>query len=160
MLTSRWNLFRNWKRREKLKRRRTTQNIAGWKQWSKNGKKTSFYRKLMTFRVLRRETMKKKTKKNKGKERMKSRQQIIITFTSRWSLFCRCRKEKENITGVKIEMEVQRNILKHSEIQFCGRFSVVQSLFNGTEKHISLGSLTYMIKYDQLTSLLPTRKKN
>lgn len=66
----------------------------------------------MTFRVLRRETMKKKTKKNKGKERMKSRQQIIITFTSRWSLFCRWRKQKENITGVKIEMEVQRNILK------------------------------------------------
>ena len=55
---------------------------------------------------------KKKTKKNKGKERMKSRKQTIITFTSRWSRFCRWRKEKENITGVKIEMEVQRNILK------------------------------------------------
>lgn len=43
---------------------------------------------------------------------MKSRQQIIITFTSRWSRFCRWRKETENITGVKIEMEVQT---KHIE---------------------------------------------
>ena len=31
---------------------------------------------------------------------MKSRKQTIITFTSRWSRFCRWRKEKENITGV------------------------------------------------------------
>ena len=43
---------------------------------------------------------------------MKSRQQIIIIFTSRWCRFCRWRKAKENITDVNIEMEVQRNILK------------------------------------------------
>ena len=64
----------------------------------------------------------KKNKENKGKERIKSRQQIIITFTSRWSHFCRWRKEKENITGVKIEMEVQRNILKTAKYNLAAGF--------------------------------------